>query len=203
MDSNPLNHLEPLNYDVLTYYNYNNLDIEDLAINEIEKYSDIILIGWSMGVWTANYFSGFLPEIKQAIAINGTLLPIDDNYGIPRTIFQATLDNFKPETREKFYKRMFSTNEDFNRFLKHQPERKFNDQKAELVALQSHIQSVNSETKILFTKAIIGKSDKIIPSKNQISFWQDRTSVSVIDASHYPFYLWNSWEDLIQYASSD
>ena len=117
MDENPLKPLNFSHYDIVVFYNYQNIDIDNFLLDEINKYPEIILIGWSMGVWAgalcAKYFN-----IKNSIAINGTLSPIDDNFGIPHAVYKGTIDNFSLKYREKFYKRMFKTSEEFEKFLK-------------------------------------------------------------------------------------
>ena len=74
----------------------------------MKTYTRITLIGWSLGVWAAEYLShktGIKPDIT--IAVNGTPIPTDNQYGIPLNIFEGTLNNITEENMEKFYLRMF------------------------------------------------------------------------------------------------
>ncbi|MFH0702948.1 MAG: pimeloyl-ACP methyl esterase BioG family protein [bacterium] len=201
MDENPFLHLKSSEYDVLMFYNYQNLDAENLKIEEWNNYQEINLVCWSMGVWTANFFREYLGSIKFSIAINGSFFPIHNDFGIPDNIFQLTLDNFSLLNREKFYKKMFSKDEDFQKFLKIQPKREIIDQKKELLKLQYYIKKEPFSDMFNFNQVIIGKYDKIIPAKNQKCFWQQKLTPLIIEAPHYAFFLWNNWENIIEHAT--
>ena len=47
-----------------------------------QKYKNKYLISWSMGVMISSIFGLKLGKLDKKIAINGTIKPIDDNYGI-------------------------------------------------------------------------------------------------------------------------
>ncbi|MDD3014766.1 MAG: DUF452 family protein [Candidatus Gastranaerophilales bacterium] len=196
MDENHLLRLKSPGYDVLICSDYQ--DISPLYNDKFDSYTDIIIIAWSMGVFAANKLRKYLNNVSLSIAINGTLSPIDDRYGIPETIFDATLNNFNTENREKFYKRMFKNNEDFEKFLLIQPKRSAEDQKKELLTLQNYIINENGRLNC-FDRVIISKYDKIIPAKNQIYFWNEKEKLNpvIIEEGHYPFFLWQNYEDII------
>jgi biotin synthesis protein BioG len=93
-------------FDFILFYNYS--ADEALVLPEMKTYTRITLIGWSLGVWAAEYLSpktGIKPDIT--IAVNGTPFPADDHYGIPLNVFEGTLNNITEENMEKFYLRMF------------------------------------------------------------------------------------------------
>ena len=48
------------------------------------------------------------PRLKNVIAINGTVVPIDNNLGIPEKIFNLTLQHLSEENYVRFLKNMFS-----------------------------------------------------------------------------------------------
>jgi len=196
MDENHLLHLKSSEYDVIICSNYQ--DLRPLCDDTFKIYSDITIIAWSMGVFAANKLRKHLNNVSLSIAINGTLRPIDNNYGIPEAIFKATLNNFNVETREKFYKRMFKSNEDFDQFLLCRPERSSEDQKEELITLQNYIIKENDSNNC-FDRVIIGNYDKIIPAKNQINFWSKTENINpiIIEEGHYPFFRWQSFEEII------
>ena len=52
MDENVVKHLEPEDYDVVMFYDYNNLETDF----ELEEYEEKYLISWSMGVMIATNF---------------------------------------------------------------------------------------------------------------------------------------------------
>ena len=93
-------------FDFILFYNYS--ADEALLLPEMKSYKKITLIGWSLGVWAAEYLSPktkIIPDV--AIAVNGTPVPADDQYGIPLNIFEGTLNNITEHNMEKFYLRMF------------------------------------------------------------------------------------------------
>jgi biotin synthesis protein BioG len=196
MDENHLLRLKSSDYDILVCSNYQDLSL--FNIEELRNYNNIIIIAWSMGVFAAGMLKKYLDNVSLSIAINGTLKPIDDKYGIPETIFAATLNNFNADTREKFYKRMFKDNENLEKFLTNQPKRNAEDQKNELISLQNYIINENDSTNC-FDRVIISKYDKIIPAKNQLNYWREveKLNPTVIEEGHYPFFLWQSFEEII------
>ena len=103
MDESVMKHLNYGSYDVLMFYDYNTLDT-DFDFKSLEKYEKKYLIAWSMGVMTASLFD---INYDRKIAINGTLKPIDNNYGIPERIYDLTIRGFNEKGRERFIKSMF------------------------------------------------------------------------------------------------
>ena len=109
-------------FDFILFYNYS--ADEALVLPEMKKYDKIILIGWSLGVWAAEYLSsktGIKPDIT--IAVNGTPVPADDQFGIPLNIFEGTLNNITEENIEKFYFRMFGDKKNYERNIDRIPHR--------------------------------------------------------------------------------
>ncbi len=99
-------------FDFILYYNYS--ADEPLILPEMKTYRRVTVIGWSLGVWAAEYYSrkmGIKPDLT--IAINGTPVAADDKYGIPLKIFEATLDNISDYSMGKFYLRLFGTRSRF------------------------------------------------------------------------------------------
>ena len=93
-------------FDFILFYNYS--ADEALVLPETKTYRSITLIGWSLGVWAAEYLSpktAIKPDLT--IAVNGTPVPADDNYGIPLNEFESTLNNITETNMEKLYFRMF------------------------------------------------------------------------------------------------
>ncbi len=197
MDSRPFLPLPSLQYDVLVCSNYMDItvvpDIERLKRN----YTGIILIGWSMGVAYGQqlYFEKSSCFTKK-IAVNGTLCPVNDSYGIPPGIFESTLDNMNEKTLLRFYKRMCRSREVYSDFLENRPVRNITSQTQELKTILGSTVCLGEE-KSIYTDVIISDKDYIIPTNNQQQFWQSSNAVT-IPASHFPFYLWKSWDDLVE-----
>ena len=54
---------------------------EDLA--NIKGYENKTLIAWSMGVFTAYLLKDLFADFNHKIAVNGTVTPVDNDFGIP------------------------------------------------------------------------------------------------------------------------
>jgi len=182
MDESVISHLEFENYDVLMLYDYNNLEI-NFDFSSLNIYSGKYLIAWSMGVMIATLFDNI--EYIKKIAINGTLKPINDKYGIPERIYNLTLKNFSPKGAEKFIKNMFCET-----FELPVIKRDFENQKSELYALTHY----NAKDDFHYDKIILSTEDKIIPTKNQIAFWNIEPNII---SGHAPFNKFQKWSELL------
>ena len=196
MDRYPLGGLDAGPFDVYLLSDYTNLDPIDDLLPELSGYGKRILIGWSMGVWAAQrLFARHAELFQRRIAVNGTLRPIDDRYGIPREIFGATLRDYSDSIRERFYRRMCKEPGAFAFFDAHRPQRDLADQHRELAALQA-LDTEFGEQKPCFTDVIVSGNDLVIPTANQLAFWGDRRVIG-LPGCHYPFFRWRSWADIV------
>lgn len=182
MDECVVNHLLPEDYDVLMFYDYNTLET-DFDFISLNIYPKKYLIAWSMGVMIATLFD---IDYLSKTAINGTLKPIDDRFGIPNRIYNLTLNGFSPKGAERFIKSMYAENSEYIT----PPNREFENQKTELEALTHY--EANQDFK--YNRVIISFHDKIIPTKNQCAFWGAEPNV---ESGHAPFNLYNKWSDLL------
>ncbi len=201
MDRFPLESLGSSEYDVVTLYDYRDLagapDLDRLT----GHYRHIILIGWSMGVWVGQkLFADKKHLLYRTVAINGTLCPIDDAYGIPVKVFNVTLAGFDENSRLKFYKRMCREKQNYRAFLAGQPQRILADQVEELAALQQMV-DCRPAAQSLYREIIVADQDFIVPSANQLRFWQNG-QVTVLAGFHFLFNLWSSWEQLLACSAS-
>ena len=181
MDENVVSHLKTEDYDVLVFYDYNNLNT-DFDFVSLNTYTEKYLVAWSMGVMIATLFD---IQYNSKTAINGTLKPIDDKYGIPTKIYDLTLKGFSQKGLERFIKNMYKENCEYPKIT-----RKSDNQKSELQALTSY----NANLDFSYDRVIISSNDKIIPTKNQITFWGKEPN---LDSGHAPFNHFNSWSDLL------
>ncbi len=190
-DFRPFECLESNNYDVLMFYDYNNLEIPP----EIPDYEEKILITWSMGVFIAYYLKDKLPEFNRKIAINGTPYPVDNERGIPFRTFDLTLKHAQTGLKQKFYENVFANEEFLKKYLKTPVERTIQNRVEELNALNTLIKNtpVTYDGKF-YDRAIVSNNDKIIPFKNQMNMWQNLAKV--IDCGHFPFYNYKSWDEI-------
>jgi len=203
MDYTPFYGLESDEYDVLVFYHYTEINT-DIELSEyFEKYKEVNLMSWSMGVWYSSIvMNKYKDEFNHKIAINGTLKPIDDQYGINTKVYQATIDNFSKIGRAKFFKRMWNNTVIPERFISYKTVRELDEQKAELIFLRDKINEL-PQPKNIFKNVIIAENDLICPTKNQVNFWSEKNNYKSIDSSHFIFYLWRKWEEVVEYAIKD
>ncbi len=185
MDENAVKHLDCEDYDVVIIYDYN-----DLELNlDLSDYKEKHVIGWSMGVMImclgVNKY--IIKNSDSIIAIAGTPYPIDDNYGIPKKIYELTVKGFNSNSARRFIERMGAE------FGKGLTQRSFESQKKELVNLMNY----KSEIIYNFTKVIIPENDLIIPTKNQKKYWNESNNIFTLSSGHYPFLLYNKWSELV------
>lgn len=193
-DYNPFKFLNCTDFDVLILYDYNTLELP-----EIPKYKKYYLISWSMGVFTAYILKNKLPKFDLKIAINGTPYPVDDNKGIPLKPFLLTLKHAKQGLEGKFYQNIFDTTKDFETYNENQVKRTVDNRVDELNNLYKLIKQTQINYESFYDKAIISQNDIIIPTKNQINFWQNNTkSIKLLESGHFPFYNFKSWEEILQ-----
>ena len=132
LDENIVKDLTTSEYDVIMFYDYSNLEIDENIVKEINSYKEINIVAFSFGVWACGYvlrhcealnvgsdieclpkqscllLQNINSRFKNVIAINGTLIPIDDKFGIPEKIFNLTLSTLSEKTYPRFFKNMFS-----------------------------------------------------------------------------------------------
>lgn len=190
MDERPFSFFKT-NRDVLFLYDYENIDIDF----DFSKYSKKYLVAFSYGVFMSALCN--LPDFDLKIAINGTLKPIDKEYGIPQKIFELTLNNMTLETAVKFRRSLFLSEEDFQKFNKNLPVRSLESSLHELDCIKKAAFDSKNLT-MDFDKIIVSKFDKIFPTKNQLNFWGEDKNIIQINAGHFLFYNFESFEDIIK-----
>ena len=189
-DYKPFEFLSCEDFDVLMFYDYTNLDLP-----EIPHYGEYYLICWSMGVFTAYQLRENLPSFKQKLAINGTPFPIDDKFGIPQKPFLLTLRHAKTGLEGKFYENIFEKPEEFDRYQTTPIERTIENREEELKTLYAKIKETDKTYDTYYNKALVSSNDKIIPTKNQLNFWQNKAEI--IKSGHFPYYNFTSWNEIL------
>ncbi len=165
-------------YDTIVVWNYTS---DDLPIDILTPYSEIILVGWSFGVFMAGRFLHNNPglPITLRVAVNGTLHPVHEKFGIPKRIFSLTLRHLNKESISQFWERMCGEGP------KHLPaDRPEEELKAELERI-AWLYEHEGEPKAVFDKAFIADNDKIIPTRNQTNAWET-TDCFIISGAHFP-----------------
>lgn len=190
MDSRPFRRIKSDSRDVIVVYDYT-----DLAFDRqmLEGYTKIYLVAWSMGVWAAARVLGGVP-LESAVAVNGTPFPVGDESGIPAAVFEGTLEHLSEEGIRRFNRRMCGTREILASFMSDPVRRPAESLKEELFRIREQldfpVQSVS------WTKAVISDADRIFPERNLKRYWQGVPQLC-LDAPHYPFYLWNEWNEIV------
>jgi len=189
-------------FDFILFYNYS--ADEALVLPEMKTYKRITLIGWSLGVWAAEYLSpktGIIPDLT--IAVNGTPVPADNQYGIPLDVFEGTLNNITEENMEKFYLRMFGDKRTYERNIDRVPHRNVKSLNDELRWLYNRIME-QKEPGFRWDYAVTSKFDRVFPAKNLMSYWdkEQTTEHIILPLNHYFFHKWNSYLDFIKFVEA-
>ena len=196
MDAIPFQPLGVKDYDVLMLFDYSDLTLDCDLATLFKHYHSTFLVSWSMGVWVGQQiFQSWSHCLQGAIAINGTLCPIHDKFGIPAQLYEATLEQFSESSRLKFYLRMCRDRKTFDTFIKNQPQRSVESQRLELAALQEQVSRQPADATI-YTQVLIADQDLVVPTANQIAFWQGG-EIRRIEGAHFLFYGWNNWDELV------
>lgn len=184
-------------FDFILFYNYS--ADEALVLPEMKTYSNITIIGWSLGVWAAEYMSsktGIIPDLT--IAVNGTPIPADDSFGIPLKIFEGTLENITETNMEKFYLRMFGDKKTYMANAERIPQRTIKSLHDELRWLYNRIME-QTEPGFRWNYAVTSEYDRVFPSRNVKSYWRQEkhTKQIIVPMPHYLFYKWNSFSEFV------
>ena len=189
-------------FDFILFYNYS--ADEALVLPEMKTYEKITLIGWSLGVWAAEYLSpktGIKPNLT--IAVNGTPIPADNQYGIPLNVFEGTLNNITSENIEKFYLRMFGDKKNYLKNIDRIPHRTIKSLHDELRWLYNRIME-QKEPGFKWDYAVTSESDRVFPSKNLNGYWNKEINTKhiTLPLPHYFFHKWGSFTDFIRYVET-
>lgn len=189
-------------FDFILFSNYS--ADEPLVLPEMKTYSKIVLIGWSLGVWAAEYLTlktGIKPDVT--IAVNGTPVPADDKYGIPLNVFEGTLNNITEENMEKFYLRMFGDKKTFDLNKDKVPHRSIKSLHDELRWMYNRMME-QYEPGFKWDYAVTSETDRVFPSSNVNSYWEKQKSTRhiVVQMPHYFFHYWPSYTDFIKFVES-
>jgi biotin synthesis protein BioG len=197
-DEIPFQNILSDDYDVLMCYDYRDLSQTHELKEELKTYHEYYLIAWSLGVFVSSIlFKDNKNLFQTCLAINGSLSPINDEKGIPPSIFQGTIDGLNEKGRDKFFMRMCGGRSGYTSFMKHQPQRSVEDQKEELICLQNMILK-EAITWDIFHKVLLSSRDMIFPFKNLEKAWENKSQKLIIDLPHFCFTAWNSWDEILK-----
>lgn len=171
MDSNVFAHIVRPGYDVMVIWDYTDFYIDWSFTSD---YDEVCILAWSMGVFAVNETTHAIDhKVTRRIAVNGTVHPVSDDFGIPESIFQATLDSLSEISVRKFYRRMCATPQAYAHFGQHAPARSVDSLRSELESLRNRtFFGVGADVR--WDLAIIGRDDRIFPRHNQRNAWSAR-----------------------------
>lgn len=189
-------------FDFILFYDYS--ADEALVLPEMKSYTKITVIGWSLGVWAAEYLApktGIIPDIS--IAVNGTPYPADDIFGIPLKDFESTLNNISERNMIKFYLRMFGNKETYRLNMDRIPRRTIKSLNDELRWLYNRIME-QKEPGFRWDYAVTSEYDRVFPARNLRAYWdrQDNTRHILLPLNHYLFHYWQSYRDFVDFVVS-
>ncbi len=184
MDAHPFATLRKDGYDIYVAYDYRKTAAD---ISMLDGYEEVCIIAWSWGVPAAAEFihnNRHLLHVTAAIAVNGTMTPIDDKSGIPENIFQGTLDGLTEASLVKFYRRVCGSAAAYRQFAQYAPKRDFATLRPELEAIRDN--GASCQSPLIFDRVIINNNDLIIPSANQRLAWEGHPCVTETEGCHLP-----------------
>lgn len=185
MDASVFAALSKPGYDILVVYDYRN---DDFNIDAVRGYDEICVLAWSLGVWHADRFMSEHPELPftRTIAINGTLCPISDSYGIPPRIYDLTSALPDETSLLKFYRRICGGRDGMSRLMPELPQRGLDELRDELIAVRRRIPADCDVDAANWDEIYLSDSDLIFPIDNMKRAWESASErVRVLPAAHH------------------
>lgn len=176
--------------DVLYIYDYSVINFDIFDDFDFSPYLEINLMAYSYGVWAAGIINNnkCMPEINKSCAICGTLKPIDDNYGVPKNIFDIMLKSLSADSLKTFEEKMFKGVE-------------IKKSKRQLENLRAELNNIkllsNMGSNFEFDKIILAKKDRIIPYSAQANYWAGHKNQLILNTGHFPFYEFENFDEML------
>lgn len=183
MDDIIFSHIRRPGYDVMVVWDYSSFHIDWSCV---ERYSEICLFAWSFGVYVASQtVQAIDSRITFRIAVNGTVRPIDDRFGISEKVFYGLLDNFSEDMVDEFFALMPSTDNDLEFFNSRRPALMLDDIKCEFQAIADRT-ILDTPSNLRWDVAIISRDDCVFSRFNQFRAWQGTgVKIKVIEGGHF------------------
>lgn len=178
-------------FNVMTVHDYTAPE----ALPDLSPYTELHLAAWSLGVFAAaKLLAGRDIDFAGSTAFNGTLRPVDADFGIAPEIFLGTAEHWGEErARSRFYQRVAGGRAELETFPL--PCRTPASQQEELFALERSARE--SIPPNCFRLAVVGERDRIFPPEAQKAFWESaHTPVLSLDLPHYPFAAFHSFREV-------
>lgn len=171
-------------WDVAVVHDFTTLDLET---DFLRHYYTIYVFAWSLGVVAAELL---LPaeRITSAFALNGTPVPVDDQYGIPENIYDGTAESLNETNLRKFRMRMAGNREVYET-LPILTDINIDNLKQQLYNIRVAVKNHHTllKPRLPWVRAYLSKSDRIFPPDNMLRFWNQAEDVQIIDeeGNHY------------------
>lgn len=177
----------PKNWDVLFLYDYSDVEFSLEALVIMSEYEKFALVAHSFGVWVANYHYPKLPKLENSVAVCGTLLPVDDKYGIAKRVFDLTLRSIKGGGIDKFNEKMCGDN-----IVNFKPSQlPFEHHYEALVNLGNLFEQYPATKEDIkrWKIAVICMKDEIFPVDSLVGYWGegDAEVLGFKNLPHFPF----------------
>lgn len=171
MDASVFDGLSKPGYDILVVYDYRDLGF-DMSV--VDGYDEICVIAWSLGVWHADRFISAHAELPftRTIAVNGTLCPVNDRYGIPPRIYDLTSRLPDETSLHKFYRRIYGGRTALERLMPVLPQRQLDELRAELHAVRTRIPVESEVDASNWDEIYLSDNDLIFPFDNMKHAWE-------------------------------
>lgn len=180
--------------DVMVCYDYRS---DSFRTEGLGGYEELRIVAWSMGVWMSHRVwlrhASLLPPLAGAVALCGTLFPIDAVRGIAPRVYRLTVRGMREERNVvEFYRRMCGDETEYEHFLANRPRRPVEELREELEAIEAMIQQPCREAEagcepLLWSRAYVGGQDRIFPPQAQRVAWQGVALVEGLPCGHWPF----------------
>ena len=203
-DATPFRQYRPQLMDYAVVYDYRDLRFDP---SFMDRYSEVHVLGWSMGVWAAGRVLASLTAEQRArivttTAFAGSQQPIDDHEGIPTATFDATLRGLTPAGLQKFLRRMCGSSTAYRTFMEVTPRRDFGEIHEELRRIGEQVEAGEQSVTWTYDRAYIGTNDLIFPAANLQTHYRAMgcPEVLTMDCAHYDeslfrYLLQERWAD--------
>jgi dethiobiotin synthetase len=185
MDATPFLALRKPGYSIAVVWDYTDLS---LPTSWLEGFDEIVVIGWSMGVYYADCFMSDNPQlpITRRIAVNGTLQPLDAQRGIDPDLFLRTADGVATGF-VKFYRRVCGGGKGLARFLPELPRRDAEQMRHELLAIAAYAAQHPIDDTSKWDEIVISDNDLIFPPAAMARSWQGSRGriIHLPEGSHF------------------
>lgn len=182
-DSRAYSHIRRTGWDIAVCYDYSEISF---PTDELNGYESIYLYAWSLGVAVAE--SVFPAEkATRAFALNGTSIPVSDQYGIPCAVYEGTLSGLNQRNLQKFRLRMFGGRDKMEMYSSYLPETD------DIESLQKALEEVRfisdnvseNNCRIKWDTVFVSEDDRIFSSSSMCNWWEGRSAIVKLPEAHF------------------